>query len=156
MARPAHPRSHDARLISLIERALAGEVLIPCPDKASALLIRSRIREYIRAHKEWETGEADRFKGLRTKMHHTHLILPVRPDYNADSIRSPYTLALDSRDVMDEILAAAAASDGHIPLTRKPQDSSAAMDFDDDFDTDEDENAYLNILENMTNAPRQP
>lgn len=151
MARPAHPRSHDSRLTQALDEALGnGEKLLPCPDLASTKLMRSRIRELIRAHKEWDTGEFNRYRRIKTKIHHTHLILPVRSEYLVDSTRFPFTLALNSRDVMDEILGNAVSTEGHIPLTRRPQDASSAIELDDDDDQPQDENHYFNIINNMS------
>ncbi len=152
MARPAHPKSHDARLRDILEKALHEERLIPCPDFATTKLIRSRLREIIRAHKEWRTGEHMKYKSIRFKILETHLILPVRPSYDADDSRFPFTLCLDSRDPMDEILDLAAGSTS-TPLTRAPQNASLPAGLEDEDDEEDGFERLTSIYNRKENYP---
>jgi hypothetical protein len=141
MARPAHPDKHDERLRSLLEQALSEEVLIPCPDMAHAKLMRSKFKEIIRAHREWETGQHLRFKGLRFRLRQTHELQSARPHYLADEKRHPYTLAMDRRSVLDEILSSVSTSSTSVPLTNKTTEARADEPDEWDYDPDEEEDS---------------
>jgi hypothetical protein len=145
MARPAHPDNHDERLRNVLAEAREKEMLLPCPDLASARLIKSRCREIVRAHSAWQTGEAESYRGMRFKIHNTHLILPIRPHYAVDSTKFPYTLALDNKDVMDEILPHATATSNVTPLTRDPTRASSDVEFP-EMASDEAEDDYSRIF----------
>jgi len=149
LARPAHPKEHDKRLQKILLDALKTEKLVPCPDIATAKLIRSRFREIIRAHKEWDTGDYRHYRRIRTKIHHTHIVLPVRPNFSVDKERFPYILSLDAREIMDDILYQVEGQRSWTedsfnrtsppPLTRAPQNASATFLSSADFDDDDDE-----------------
>lgn len=139
MARPAHPDKHDERLQSILDAAVTEERLIPCPDLATLKLIRSRLREIIRAHKLWETEKFPSLKLIRFKILKTIEVLPSRPNYLVDEIRYPWTLALDAREVITDILALVAGSSTSIPLTQTP--TNAREDEGDEWDYDPEEDS---------------
>ncbi len=102
--RPAHPSKHDPRIVKLLEECLGDEVFLPVQDHGAVRLMRSRIREIIRAHKVWETGRHKEFSHVSTKIVDTLRAQVMRSNYIVDPERLPLTLIIDGREKLAESL----------------------------------------------------
>lgn len=126
MARPAHPTDHDPRIIQLLETLAFGkEVLVPCPDRATWELLRSRMRELLRAHKLWETGKYLDIKP-RFKKIDSQIAAAQRLNYSPDVKRFPLTFYAYTGDILDEVLPQASSSKSPVPLAKKTEMSPPA------------------------------
>ncbi len=118
--RQAHPSNHDENIRLLLEKALTEEVLIPCPDRATAKTVRARFYSLLRAHKEWETPEhlEGKYSGFRSKLISTSKVVAVRPGYIVSPSVNPWTLVIDYRDDAANAVLAAVSSVPSVSMTR--------------------------------------
>jgi hypothetical protein len=98
MTRPAHPSTHDETLRERLSAATKAEVIIPCQDRATASLVRSRIWALVKAHKAWGTEDYKLLSGLRTKLVDAFQVKQRRPHLDLDPMLTPFCLILDTKD----------------------------------------------------------
>ncbi len=141
MARPAHPGDPAPRISEHLENCLHSEVLVPCPDLATAKLIRSRFYALVRAHREYKTKHADSFKHFSSRIIATSRVQVIRPHYSADCVDFPLTLILDGRSLTSDILDMAVTSEPPVQMTARPEDGLSS-DPEDLLPPEEEEDVY--------------
>lgn len=155
MARQAHPGEHDPRIREHLENSLTSEVLIPCPDLATAKLIRSRFYSLIRAHRQHRTKQRDSFRHFSSRIIATSRVQIIRPHYSADCLDFPLTLILDGRSLTDDILDHAVTSEPRVQMTSRPEDGLSS-DPDDLLPPEDEEDVYDAIASRYRLKPETP